>query len=192
MNRIIILLVAVVVLIGACAAPLQPDVTSLPTPSTVQAPTSAPTALAPTPASKELREYLRRVQDTCLTAFNQRLEENRVLLASASNRSFEADVLCTGEEGDWQRFDDLWLDQSVASVPPEAQGFHRALMEALTAAEKSAATQAWFCQTYRELGQPAEGMWARLAAEIRAGMRRRNELREMWRGLGGLTLGLEW
>jgi hypothetical protein len=192
MKRIVIRMGAILVLASACAAPLQPSPTPFPTASVVHAPTSTATALPPTPSSKELRAYLRRVHNSVLMAFDQRLGENRRLLASSTNRSFEADVLCTGEEGEWQHFDDLWLDLSVATAPPEAQAFHQALLDTLAAANQSAATQDWFCETYQQLGQPAEGMWARLAAEMRACVRRRNELRDTWRALGGPTLGLEW
>jgi hypothetical protein len=192
MKRIAIRMCAILMLASGCAARLQPVATSVPTPSAVAAPTIAATALPPTPSSPELRAYLRRVHASVLVAFNQGLEDNRRLLATASSQGLEADVLCSGEEGYWLHFDDLWLGLSVVSAPPDAQAFHQALLDTLAVANKSAATQDWFCQTYRALGQPAEGLWARLAAETRTCVRRRNELRDLWRVLGGAALGLAW
>jgi hypothetical protein len=66
------------------------------------------------------------------------------------------------------------------------------LTEALAAADKSAESYDWFCTTYAEFGQPAEGMWGRLSLQVRACEERLADLRVQWRALGGDALGLAW
>lgn len=164
------------------------------TPTAAPLPTAVPIVATPPPGPTiALHAYMKPVHESVLLEFGRRVAANRELLSGASSRSFDADMLCPGpESGSWQHFDDLMLELSVLVVPPLAEDFHAALAEALVAAERSAESYEWFCATYASFGQPADGMWARLSAQVRACESRVADLHEQWEVMGGEQMGLVW
>ena len=176
----------------ACSPVSTP--TRVPTRTVAPLQTIAPIVATPPPGlTLALNEYLAATYERVLAEYARRVTANRDLLIAASTRSFDADMLCSGPEGDsWQHFTDLQLEASVLVVAPLADDFHAALIEALAVAEESAESCEWFCATYASFGQPAEGMWSRLSLQVRACESRRADLRAQWVAMGGDTLGLRW
>ena len=207
MNHIAAVLGLLLAIAGACSPTLTPaaptsgavgtasgqgEPTATPL---VSGTTSAPslTATPSPPSSEAVRTYLRRVHGDVLLDYARCVEGNRALLAQAWNQGDDPSVLCAStDEGYWLHFDALWLMLSSTRAPPEMATFHTTLLEALSDAEKSSRAYNWFCQTYHAFGQPADGMWTRLAVEVRACVTRMIEVRELWALLGGTAMGLQW
>lgn len=191
-ERRLLVLLACLSLLVSCA----PSVT--PAPSATRTlpplPTAPPIVATPPPGpTLVLRAYMETVHERVLVEFGQRVLADRELLSAAASRSFDADILCPGsDDRAWQRFDDLILELSVIVSPAQAAEFHAALGEALEAAERSAESHEWFCTTYATFGQPADGMWARLSAQVRACELRIAVLHAQWEAMGGDAAGLRW
>lgn len=176
----------------SCSPPTTP--TPAPTAAAAPLPTAAPVIATPPPGpALVLHAYMEQVHARVLVEFARRVVINRELLSGATSRSFDADILCPGPaSGSWQRFDDLDLELSVIVAPPQAEQFHAALSEALDAAQRSAESYEWFCTTYASFGQPADGMWARLSAQVRSCEARIAALHVQWEALAGEAMGLLW
>jgi hypothetical protein len=151
--------------------------------------TPVPTPATPTP---ELRAYLRRLCERILVSYAAILDRNHALLSQAAASAYDPGVLCESAGGGWAHAADLELELEVLAPPAPAAAFHQALLEALQSAERSARECDWLCRTYRELGDPAQGMWTRLELAVRSGLRRSNDLHAQWDALGGDSAGLVW
>jgi len=191
MKRAVLLQILAVWFVVSCSG--APTATDLPTETSVPTATPAPTA---TPSSQDLtalHSYLRRVHERILMEYSRCVDTNAALLSSAANRSFDADLLCEEPEtGSWKLCSELALELSVVAPPPPAEEFHTALAEALALGEEAARSQEWFCETFFTFGQPAEGMWSRLASQVRGSAARRDRLRQLWATLGGEEAELAW
>jgi len=181
------------VLLLASCSPL-PSPTAVPTPAVASLATAAPIVATPPPGpTLVLHAYMQDVYEGVLVQFARRVALNRDLLSTASSQGSDAAILCPGSGGSpWQEFDNLALELSLLLAPPQAEEFHAALAEALAAADRSVESQEWFCETYASFGQPAEGMWSRLSAQVRACESRMADLRSHWRAIGGEAAGLVW
>ena len=187
-----ILILLCVFVVASCSPTTTP--TPSPTPTAAPLSTAAPIVATPPPGPTiALHAYMPVVHERVLLELGRRLVVNRELLSQASSRSFDADMLCPGpESGSWQHFDDLPLELTVIIAPPLAEEFRAALTEALEAAARSAESYEWFCATYASFGQPADGMWGRLSAQMRACESRVADLHVQWAAMGGDQMGLVW
>jgi hypothetical protein len=182
------------VALASCVPQATPTASVRSTPRLNPSPTSTWPLATPEPGHNlALRAYLRAVHSRVLLEYARRSTLNQAMLDGAQSTGMDADMLCS-EEGTtkWYHVADLSDEARAIAAPAGCTEFRQALLDALEAAEATAQSHGWLCETYAAFGQPAEGMWAKMIQHVRADLIRAGELRETWRSLGGEEAGLLW